>query len=376
MNNQKTIYRNRLVTIGLWLLPLFFFAASSFAAKIEVLVVDCESKEGISDVQIFTASQKFLGSTNSEGKAILDPGNEKINFQKLGYEPLFIAPDALKDICLMKKKETISDVQISSKRLNYYDSLRALRAKNKENFLDYEAILTYSFNYKTTDMKGNILDEAKGYFTVRYQKDYSYPNLFANTNDYAKVIDFHYENNRRGMPRLFDSVKYLDPSSLLCCYDIMEKKFDTPDWWNYHNAEDERETKYFDSENGDRKYVTYRKNNEISRKFYFDKKGQIQKVEVLKPTYFYGSNYGNGEGDFRVNVYYSATLPRVANKYEHIYEFQSKEISYKTTLTIEQCYPQKQTLLIPDENKKNTVFSLIGSFYDLTREIEKAKSKL
>jgi|GEM_PF-1743262 len=359
---------------------LMFLCTSNFifAQIIEITVTDCETKEPISDVQIYTEAQKFLGTTNKEGQARLQNiDNDKINFKKLGYDPLLLTATQLHDICLYKKSQELSEVVINYKKANFYDTLITLRNKNKTDFLNYEGILTYSFIYKTTSLNNNtVIDEGKGYFTVRYQKDYAYPNLFSNTNDYAKVIDFHYDYDPKIAPNIFESIKYLDPSTLICCYDVMEKKFGTPDWWNYNNLENGISTKSFKEPDGGRKFVTYRKNDEVSRNFYFDKDDKIQKVEILKPTYFFGSNYDKGDSKFFVSIAYSKTLPRVANKYVHSYEFISENIAYHTTLSIEQCFPKEQTLIIPDNQKKNTVFSLIGSFHDLTKEIEEAKLKM
>lgn len=351
---------------------------SSFAQVQKIQIFDCEKHEPISDVQIFTESQRYLGATDENGKANLEHlGKEKINFKKLGYEPLMLNVDQLNNICLNKKEATLSDVSIRFKRSNFYDTLIDLRNKNKPDFLDYEGILTFSFTYKTVALEDNsLMDEGTGYFTVRYQKNYTYPNLFSNSNDYAKVIAFNYKANPKLSARTLESIKYLDPSTLVCCYDVMENKFGTKDWWNYNNLEVGRETKYYIESDGGRKFVTYRSDSTISRNFYFDKNDKIQKVEFLKPTYFYDSNYDKDKTKFFVQISYSNTVPKVANKYEYAYEFNSDELAYKTTLNIEQCYPQKQTLIIPDAQQKNTVFSLIGSFYELNNQIIDAKAKL
>lgn len=362
----------------LLLFAFIFSFNSAIAQSQKIQILDCETQEPISDVQIFTETQRYLGATNDQGKATLERiGKENINFKKLGYEPLLLKPDQLNDICLYKKATALSDVSISSKKANFYDTLVNLRIKNKPDFLDYEGILTYSFTYKTVSLKDNaMMDEGTGYFTVRYQKDYAYPNLFSNSNDYAKVTAFNYKSNPTVTNQTFQSIKYLDPSTLVCCYDIMENKFGTKDWWNYNNLEVGGETKYYMEPDGGRKFVTFRRDNSISRNFYFDKKDKIQKVEILQPTYFYDSNYEKGEAKFFVQVSYSKDPPKVANKYEYSYEYNSEALAYKTTLTIEQTYPKEQTLIIPDEQKKNTVFSLIGSFNQLTKDIEEAKSKL
>lgn len=364
--------------ISLLCLMLIFTVNTAIGQVQKIQILDCDTKEPVSDVQIYTEAQRYLGATNSEGKATLERiGKEKINFKKLGYEPLLLSADQLNNICLFKKATSLSDVAIKFKKANFYDTLINLRNKNKPDFLDYEGILTFSFTYKTISLKNNsLMDEGTGYFTVRYQKDYAYPNLFSNTNDYAKVIAFDYKSDPTISSRTFQSVKYLDPSTLVCCYDIMENKFGTRDWWNYNSLEVGSETKYYMQPDGGRKFVTYRRDSTISRNFYFDKKDKIEKVEILQPTYFYESNYERGEAKFYVQVSYSKDPPRVANKYEYVYEYNSEGLSYKTTLDIVQCYPQKQTLIIPDEQKKNTVFSLIGSFHNLTKEIAEAKSKL
>lgn len=339
--------------------------------------MDCETKEPISNVQIFTVKDQFLGSTDDSGFADLRPSKEYIHIQKLGYEPIIISSQDIDEICLSKKAEKLKEVSILGKRIFLYDSLRALRNKNLIDFIDYEAILTYSFKYKTTSLDGKqVFDQAEGFFTVQYKPDYTYPNLFTNENDYAKVIDFHYHSDPSKSNAFFSKIKYLDPATLLCCYDVMERKFSTLDWWNFRNYEVEKATQFIEDEKGGKTYITYRNDSTLSRKFHFDSKNKIQNVEIFEPIYFYGSNSNLGKSNFYVRVGYTNTLPRVANHYIHTYTFESDSLSYKTDMEIVQVYPQKQTLLIPNEQKKMTVFSLIGSFFDLTQEIESAKQKI
>lgn len=356
---------------------LLFAATNSSAEGIKVKVMDCDTKEPISNVQIFTVKDQFLGSTDDSGFANLKPSKEHIHIQKLGYEPIIISAQELGEICLSKKAEELKEVSILGKRVFLYDSLRALRNKNLKDFLDYEAILTYSFKYKTTSLdEKQIFDQAEGYFTVQYKPNYTYPNLFTNENDYAKVIDFQYSSDPSKSSTFFNKIKYLDPATLLCCYDVMERKFNTLDWWNFRSYEIEKATQFIEDEKGGKTYITFRNDSLISRKFHFDSKDKIQNVEIFEPIYFYRSNSNLGKTNFYVRVGYSSTLPRVANHYSHTYTFESDTLSYKTDLEIVQVYPQKQTLLIPNEQKKMTVFSLIGSFFDLTQEIESAKQKI
>lgn len=357
-------------------LLLISFPKIIFAKTVDVYIYDCDSKEPISDVQIYTESQKYLGITNKEGKARLAETIENIYFRKLGYEPLMLSAGDLTDICLIKKSEELSEVLITTQKANFYDTLIQLRNQNKASFLDFDALLTYSFKYKTITLHDNaVLDEAEGYFTVRYKKGYVYPNLFANTDEYAKVVQFRYQFNKSLPSSTFEMVRYLNPSSLLCCYDMMEKKFDDREWWNYRNIESGESTKYFMSENDGRKFATYTRDGELSKYFHFDSSDMLEKIEIFRPVFFYKSNFTNENADFYVSVNYTLSYPRVANKYIHTYEVKNVPVPYKTVLEIDLAYPQEQTLIVQEDKKRNIVFSLIGSFYEIYQEIEASKKK-
>lgn len=145
------------------------------AHQYSIHINSCENNRPIFNAFILDNKGQLLGTTNETGDCQINVGQFPVYVVRVGFqgEKLYDLSDS-NNICLQRKITTLSEVQITGKKISPSEYLLKLRDENLPYFVKKDTTLYYHFTYQWEVPKKHWVEHANGYISYKPRNIHSY----------------------------------------------------------------------------------------------------------------------------------------------------------------------------------------------------------